>query len=100
MAARTRTIQRTPNVGLTLKMQPLQEAAPLQPLQEAAPCVPAPTGPAWRDPDSGEYNMQTIAISLSDGFTSALAVAQVNGDLCDCSVEWDIQWEPSEMPGE
>jgi hypothetical protein len=91
MAQRTRTIQRTPNVGLTLKMQSLQEAAPCE------PCVPAPTVARWFNYETHEYDLETAHVAINKyACISAMEVAQVNGDLCDCKTEWDFMWDPAE----
>ena len=117
MAARTRTIQRTPNVGLTLKMQPVAEAP--APAPAPAPgCTPAPTVARWFNWSTSQYDLETVERSSfpSTGSdcayvtyagdqlyhpVSSLCVAQVLGDLCDCAVEWGWMWYPvdSEVGG-
>jgi hypothetical protein len=94
MPQRTRTIQRTPNVGLTLKMQPLQESDPCE------PCVPAPTVARWYDETAGTYSLETAiytAPNPTDGWPRWVPhphlAAEVQGALCDCEVQWSLEWE-------
>jgi hypothetical protein len=108
MAQRTRTIQRTPNVGLTLKMQSLQEAAPCE------PCVPAPESIRWYNEETEEWDTETIVRSTNANphtkrvllqsvgdtepdstcqWSREMYVARVLGPLCDEPVLWEWQWD-------
>lgn len=88
--ARTRTVQRSPDLGLRIRM-----------VKEVAPgdcCVPE-IGPArWYNPETGAYDLETVVVvgNLSDGNFNddsgarrVLFTAQVNGELCDCTVTWE-----------
>lgn len=95
--AKTRIIQRTPNLGLTLKMT-RPGVAPVA----SAPCCEPEIGPArWLNPATGAYDLETQVIGayVSDDYLHdvvdsmlqgqrTLCAAQVTGDLCDCAVSW------------
>lgn len=92
MSVRKRTVQRTPNLGLKIRM--VKDVAP------AACCVPE-IGPArWYNPASGAYDLETVVVKadyygemVTDeaGDWRGLVTAQVTGDLCDCAVTWDYE---------
>ena len=110
---RTRTIQRTPNVGLALKMQPLREAAPCEPCE---PCVPAPEAIRWYNEDDDAWDLEVIERStnmwghfhinvVTPGelmgeciVERAMYLARVVGPICDNEVEWE--WELAESIGD
>jgi hypothetical protein len=81
----TRIIRRTPDLGLTLKMQP--------------GCRPEIGQAAWWNHRSRAYDLQQLvaiksynyALSI-DGVDTTLAAAQVTGDLCGCAVNWSTTW--------
>lgn len=104
--AKTRTIQRTPNLGLTLKMA--KAAAPVAP-----ECCAPEIGPArWWNHETQAYDLETVTVaqfvswgdppylvyagSWSECF--ALYAACVTGNLCGCAVAWETRWTPSIGP--
>ncbi len=91
----TRTVQRTPNLGLTLKMQ-----------KPASTCCEPEIGPArWRNPATGEYDTDTLIVFWQNyygawasmdigedaGMPVDMLVARVTGDLCESRVEWSVR---------
>lgn len=113
-APRHKTIKRTPDMGLTLKMQPLQEApAPTG-------CAPAPTGVAWYNEETEEWDTKTIVRSTNANphvsrvlfqsvgdtepdpscqWAREMYVARVLGPICDEPVDWTWQWDESGEAG-
>ena len=97
----TRTIQRTPNLGLTLKLRKLTEPpapACCEPEIGPARCEPE-IGPArWWNPATGENDLETLAVNEEysgtgvsfDGERRTLFHARVTGELCGCSVTWAV----------
>jgi hypothetical protein len=90
MAARTRTIQRTPKVGLTLKMQPLQEAP-------CTPCTPNIQGVRWWNEQTLDFDGVDISeqwdLFRTQYHPYQTLVASVVGELCDCGVVFTHSWE-------
>lgn len=102
MAARTRTIQRTPNVGLTLKMQPVAEAP-------EPGCTPAPEAIRWYNEDDDAWDLDVIERRTDGHGTSRwpyrvvtaegcefcfcdpereMYLARVIGPICDNDTQW------------
>lgn len=113
--AKTRTLQRTPNLGLTLKMaKAAAPAAPAEPCPPAEPACKPAIGPArWWNPETSAYDLETVTITqfvsngdppylmYADGSYAecfALYAACVTGNLCGCGVAWETQWIPTVGP--
>ncbi len=91
-----RIVQRTPHLGLRIRLQPLADAPPPAPASDRG----EPTiGPArWRNPGTGKYDLETLA-GTSDFYTPGVFVdgarqlvftAAVTGDLDGCTVGWEV----------
>lgn len=90
--ARTRTVQRSPDLGLKIRM--VKEVV-------ADCCVPE-IGPArWYNPATGAYDLETAVIYSDNqnpflvdqnGDQQTLFAAEVTGNLCDCSVSWSTEY--------
>lgn len=99
----TRTVQRTPNLGVTLKMQKTQKT----------PCCEPQIGPArWWNPVTGEYDTDTLIVVWENeydvwtymdvgedaGMPVDMLIARVTGDLCESRVEWHVRADWDEAP--
>lgn len=87
----TRVIQRTPNLGVTVKMQPLQ-AAVESPVDT---CTPNIQSAGWWDPATGDMS-EVVTGLLIDGRPCGPWgwEARIAGELCACVVDWELLWEP------
>lgn len=88
--AKSRTIQRTPNLGLTLRMTKTSGSG----------CAPE-IGPArWWNPKTGDYDLETLVVQAGGYYSTdvyfdnlvTLFHAQVTGNLCGCGVTWAISF--------
>lgn len=95
----TRVVQRTPDLGLHIKLSPLPASAPV-----ARACQPAIGTAGWLNPDTGAYDLTAIertVKTVSNQYAPTLyaetatvpvgdflAVGQVNGTLCEGEVTW------------
>lgn len=104
MTRLTRTIQRTPSLGLTLKMRK----------PGSATCCEPNIGPVrWYNQATSAFDSETLVLyqfvsdwepsyllyaSGEDYFSasSQAAIAIVTGELCDCRVEWSAEWLPAD----
>jgi hypothetical protein len=87
-----RVIQRTPDLGLKVRM--VKNAAPV-----ADCCVPLIGAAGWYNPVSAAYDRTLAIVTLSgsyypyeNGQLASLFTAQVNGKLCDAVVIWRLHW--------
>lgn len=87
----TRVIQRTPNLGVTVRMQ---RAA----LIEAQDCVPDIRGAGWWDAEAGDWTAVAVAgiVDACGAVGPFIWAAQVTGALCDCSVRWQAVYTPAD----
>lgn len=54
----TRTVQRTPNLGLALKMR--KTPAPVETVEQAAPCQPSIDGVGWYNAETDAYDLAAV----------------------------------------
>lgn len=89
----TKVIKRTPDLGLTLRLQPLV-VEPTQAL--CTPCDPAIGGVGWWDSEASAYCAETVVGLLIDERPSGPWgwEARVTGELCACVVDWSTEWTP------
>jgi hypothetical protein len=86
-----RIVQRAPNLGLTLRLQPVGGAV-------TADCAPE-VGPArWFDYATGDYTAPIAYGGCSFGdwhepTGQIFWVGKVTGALCGAAVSWDVTWD-------
>lgn len=91
---KTRVVQRTPNLGLKIRM--VKDVAPVV---QADCCEPEIGLARWYNRTTDAYDLETVVVvgdttmdylAESNGERRTVVTAQVTGDLCDCTITWDV----------
>lgn len=107
-----RVVQRTPDLGLAIRLQRLAEVPVAESPAPAPGCEPGPTQAGWWNSTTAAYDLAAVSRDLKTVEMSALpeiysafqtvpvgdfrAEAMVNGALCDCAVTWDVSFAEAE----